>query len=341
MVPFRGIKSWPSLVRAMLGRSLRLQCTQVSAPVVNKMARVQDPKTIVCEKEAALVVFDKDGTLISLDDTWVTFWEETVNRLSVEIGLDVRGAMSRFVGYDTTAQRVCQGPLAEQTMLQLRNTVVQGLQSEIGLTPAQAERVVHATWQDHLSNKSSIIAQGNLPQIFCRLKAHGIKVAIFTADTRHNTEMAVVSLGLGGLLDAVMCSDDADSEDKPSPRGLLNLCRRLAVPPHQAAMVGDTRVDLFAARNAGLALAIGVLSGAGDREELKSGDAIVKDVSAAAELVMAAFAGVEPMDSSQLTVAGIQRLACSPVAVRNRKHRMGTPCEERSRNYNSINTQVI
>ena len=150
-----------------------------------------------------------------------------------------------------------------------------------------------------------------------------------------------MSLGLCGLFDAMSCCDDADSEDKPSPRGLLNLCRRLAVPPHQAAMVGDSRVDLSAARNAGLALAIGVLSGAGDREELKSGDAIVKDVSAATELVMAAFAGVEPINSLQLTVAGIQRLACSPVAVKDQMHYMGIPCAELSGNSNSIKTQVI
>ncbi len=49
---------------------------------------------------------------------------------------------------------------------------------------------------------------------------------------------------------------------------VLSLCADLAVAPDRTAVVGDSAADLQMARAAGARLAIGVLTGVGDRADL-------------------------------------------------------------------------
>jgi len=55
---------------------------------------------------------------------------------------------------------------------------------------------------------------------------------------------------------------------KPYPDPILWAAERMRVSPHECLMVGDTTVDIKAAKAAG-AQSIGVLCGFGEREELE------------------------------------------------------------------------
>ena len=66
---------------------------------------------------------------------------------------------------------------------------------------------------------------------------------------------------------------------KPDPTSALAICEQLDIAPEHWLYVGDTRVDMETARNAGM-FAIGVLWGFRDEPELRESgaDMIVSDV---------------------------------------------------------------
>jgi phosphoglycolate phosphatase len=73
-------------------------------------------------------------------------------------------------------------------------------------------------------------------------------------------------LGLGHYFRGVY-GGDSFAKKKPDPTGALTILKELGVPAEEAAMVGDSDVDIQTARNAGM-LAVGVNYGFGqhDRE---------------------------------------------------------------------------
>ena len=84
------------------------------------------------------------------------------------------------------------------------------------------------------------------------------------------------------MVDAMVCADDG-LPAKPAPDAALALCRRLGVPPAQAAMVGDSLADLRMGRAAGVGLLVGVSSGLSDAEALRTEADVV--LGSVAELV--------------------------------------------------------
>src|SRR5208282_6783966 len=72
-------------------------------------------------------------------------------------------------------------------------------------------------------------------------------------------------LGLAKYFRSIYGGDSFEKK-KPDPTGALAILQELAVPPAQAAMVGDSEVDVQTARNAGmLAVAVNYGFGVHDR----------------------------------------------------------------------------
>lgn len=74
-------------------------------------------------------------------------------------------------------------------------------------------------------------------------------------------------LGVDGRIEAVV-GRDSTWRIKPHPQPVLKAAEQLGVPAERCVMVGDTTVDMRAARRAG-AWAVGVLCGYGQRPELE------------------------------------------------------------------------
>jgi phosphoglycolate phosphatase len=71
-------------------------------------------------------------------------------------------------------------------------------------------------------------------------------------------------LGLAGYFRGVYGGDSFETK-KPDPAGALSILQGFGVEPQEAAMVGDSDVDVKTARNAGM-LAIGVTYGFGNHD---------------------------------------------------------------------------
>ena len=106
-------------------------------------------------------------------------------------------------------------------------------------------------------------------ETFAWLQAQRVKVVLSTGFNRRITDLLLnQSSWSSGLIDASVCLDDV-SQGRPAPYLIFRAMEKAGVASvHRVAAVGDTVSDLQAARNAGVAQAIGVLSGDQGREEL-------------------------------------------------------------------------
>ncbi|MDD5111946.1 MAG: HAD family hydrolase [Candidatus Altiarchaeota archaeon] len=83
------------------------------------------------------------------------------------------------------------------------------------------------------------------------LRKKGIKTALVTNTPRKLTESSLKASGLAGMLDVVKTPDDVPA-GKPDPAMLLSAMKELCAGIDESIMVGDTIVDVQAARNAGV-----------------------------------------------------------------------------------------
>jgi phosphoglycolate phosphatase-like HAD superfamily hydrolase len=214
-----------------------------------------------------LVVFDKDGTLIDFDRMWSGWSADLVRKLVALAGGDVRSRLVDALGLDPGGERVIPGsPLAAWPMARLRELTVATL-VDGGLALAEAEATVARSWHppDPVALAHPLTDLGAL---FGALRGRGIRVAVATSDDRAPTEATLAGLGLGELVEALVCADDG-LRVKPEPDTFLHLCALLGVDPSRAAMVGDSAADVAMGRAAGAGLVVGVLSGVGSRAELE------------------------------------------------------------------------
>jgi phosphoglycolate phosphatase len=100
------------------------------------------------------------------------------------------------------------------------------------------------------------------------LQAKGYKMAVVTNKPERISRRILEGLGTGRAWGAVVGGNTCKHK-KPHPEPLLKACGDLGVQPHQVAMVGDSRVDVEAGKNAACQT-IGLLGGIGDQGLLRA-----------------------------------------------------------------------
>ena len=85
------------------------------------------------------------------------------------------------------------------------------------------------------------------------LRALGLSLAVVTNKPQKAAVDLLARLGLGRWVNVVV-GGDSGIYRKPHPQPLLSACEQLQVRPAQALMVGDSLIDVLAARAAGLAV---------------------------------------------------------------------------------------
>jgi len=191
-------------------------------------------------------LFDLDGTLLNSDDQAVEALARRLKRLGWR---DPRRAARRLVmALETPTNRLV-------TLLDLLglDAPLRGLADRL-----RRWRGVHAASHFRL-----------VPGVDRALRtlAPHYRLAVVTTRGRRDTEAFLEQFGLRPLFEAVVTSETA-WRLKPHPAPILHAAQALGLPPQRCAMVGDTTVDVRAARRAG-AWAVAVLCGFGEREELQ------------------------------------------------------------------------
>jgi phosphonatase-like hydrolase len=138
---------------------------------------------------------------------------------------------------------------------------------------ADAVRVeaVYAAFKMHLQRVFTREAEpvAGAVEMFAWLRNNNIKLVLNTGFDRDITGILMDALRWRDVADAVICGDDVP-QGRPAPYMIFRAMEATGTPDvRQVLNVGDTVSDLQAARNAGVAVSVGVLSGAHPREQLE------------------------------------------------------------------------
>jgi pyrophosphatase PpaX len=213
--------------------------------------------------DAAL--FDWDGTLLdsrrALLDAWHTATEEALGRRFPQSGDD---------------ERLVFTLPGRQLFPQLAGS------PERGAALAEAFTVAYR------DTGRRVRAYEGVAAMLREVRAAGIAVAVVTSKARERFDLDATRAGLAPLIDLAVCSGDAAAH-KPDPAPVLHALDRLGVAPAAALVVGDTVVDVQAARAAGVE-AVGVAWGPLGKEGLEEAGAsvIARDPAELARIVVPA-----------------------------------------------------
>ncbi len=157
--------------------------------------------------------------------------------------------------------------------------------SALGL-PEERWAEADARWLSHYREEQVVLIEG-AREALLRVRDAGLLSGLVTSGDRVRVAREVESLDVAALLEVVVCAEDAVRR-KPHPEALLVALQRLALPPREAAYVGDSPEDVHMARAAGV-WAVGVPGGFPNREALaaSSPDVLAPTIASAVEGLIA------------------------------------------------------
>ena len=204
------------------------------------------------------VIFDVDGTLVDSNDLHVEAWREAFRRYGKELAFDeVHGQMGK--GGDQLMPVFC---------------------SEAELDEYGEELERHRVELFAGRYLSRVRPFPRVRELFERIKADGLQIALASSAKEEELEQHKRSLGVENLLEAATSADDAE-RSKPHPDIFQAALAGLdGVRPEEAVVVGDTPYDAEAAAKAGMRT-VGLLSGGFTEAALREAGAVAvyRDVS--------------------------------------------------------------
>jgi phosphoglycolate phosphatase len=209
-----------------------------------------------------LIAFDLDGTLIESRRDLA----DSANELIVELG-------GQPLSIEAIAGMVGEGA----RVLVGRALAAAGVGDPQTSLPRFLE-----IYDTHLLNHTHLY--DGIADVVRGAKARGARVSVLTNKPIAPSETILQGLGVRELFDDLFGGDHPYPR-KPDPAGLLALMDRAGATPERSLMVGDSRIDLETARQAGVRCCI-VTFGFGFRRDLVEGaDWLVDDAAALASVI--------------------------------------------------------
>jgi len=221
------------------------------------------------------VAFDKDGTLIDFEKTWLPGLLSAAAELVSLHALDMDAdALTLAAGGDPVRRTIVPGTLLAQgtafEVAALWQSLAPGLPA-----PDRLAEWLDDYWLDHAGRNLTPVC--DLGALFSTLRSRDIRIAVVTNDAERGARDMIARLGLGDLVDFV-AGYDSGHTPKPAPDMIHAFLSATGLTAGQTVMVGDNAADMDAGRAAGCYATIGVLTGATPESELrKIADFIVPD----------------------------------------------------------------
>lgn len=208
------------------------------------------------------VLFDKDGTLIEVNATWVPIYRQILKELCATDDAGAE-AMMQKAGYDPATGKFKPGSLlAGGTTRQIAATWWPELAGEA------FEARVHQLDHDytHLV-RDKLTPLMPLEPLLTELRAMGLKLGVGTNDSHVSATAHMTHVGVIEHFDDIIAADTVPVP-KPSGNMITRFAEITGLPASAIAMVGDNHHDMEEARAGGAGLAVAVLSGNAGREDI-------------------------------------------------------------------------
>jgi predicted PurR-regulated permease PerM/phosphoglycolate phosphatase-like HAD superfamily hydrolase len=207
-------------------------------------------------RDIRALLFDLDGTLIETDDAAV---QSLAQRLSF---------MERVLPVTNRTRVARRLLMTSEVFVNSIVTLLDRLRLD-GLLFRMSDTLNR--WRG-VRVPGRFVAVAGTPEMLAAL-ADCYALAVVTSRSRAESLAFLEQYSLTGLVAVVISRDDAPHL-KPHPMPIRLAAARLSLQPEQCVMVGDTGVDIRSAKAAG-ALAVGVLCGFGERQDLTNADLIL------------------------------------------------------------------
>lgn len=212
----------------------------------------------------ALVVFDKDGTLVSFRP-WLHWAVSALGSLARVTSDDAAAGAAARIGYCPKARDVVSSdaPLACADLATLEDALASSFPPGLSWARARAR----ATWVRREAARWDPLQRAVGAHL--RRAMPTVRVAMCTSDTRAGAKQCARDTALS--FDFVLSSSDPEWRPKPDPAPLLDALAGVG-DLSRVWYVGDTRADMQLAAAAGV-VGVGVLTGAGTAQELRAAGA--------------------------------------------------------------------
>jgi phosphoglycolate phosphatase len=201
------------------------------------------------------ILFDKDGTLIEVNGTWIPLYK---SMLAEEFGHgpdEIADLLGR-VGYVKETNSIRAGSvMAGGTTREIASLWWPDITAE-----QRKDRVYHIDNVIGPQAKSFVKPLMNLAPVFDELHAMGLVIGVGTNDSEASGRAHMVHLGVDHYFKIILGSDSV-AIAKPSGQMIARFAEVTGLEPSEIAMVGDNSHDMDEARAGGAGLAIAVLSG--------------------------------------------------------------------------------
>ncbi|MCA3555828.1 HAD family hydrolase [Aestuariivirga sp.] len=208
------------------------------------------------------VLFDKDGTLIDVDATWVPIYREALMDLFRTDDAGAEVIMER-AGYDRARGKLKAGsPLAGGT----NREIAAIWWPDLGGAALDAHL---AMLEDRFGQmvRDKLVPLMPLEPILSDLRAMGLKLGVAPNDSHVSARAHMAEVGVIGHFADIIAADTVPAA-KPAGNMIRKFAALTGLPAAAIAMVGDNHHDMAEARNGGAGLAIAVLSGNAGREDI-------------------------------------------------------------------------
>lgn len=225
------------------------------------------------------VLFDKDGTLLHFEETWGRN-NRTAALMAAEGDSDLAQRLLVAAGVDPETGRTRSG-----SVLAAGNTSeIADLWAAIGACVPRARLVSELDIIFGNSMKQASAIEGT-EALLENLRSKGLKLGVASSDSETAIRVFLKTTGLAHHFDFVTGYDTGHGH-KPDPGMLVAFCEACGLPSGTVAVVGDNPQDMMMARSGRAGLAVGVLTGTGSEEELRSlADVVLADITGLSDLL--------------------------------------------------------
>ncbi len=193
------------------------------------------------------VIFDLDGTLIKFPEPWI------------------REARREFLGWLVKTFPVDAKAIDELSIPQLIELVANGDRSRYRYLREIANSIY---MKRELEAAARASVREGVVELLEELRRRGVSMSVATNNCRDAATISLETAGIKEFFSCVVSRSDVE-EMKPSPEMLLKAAYAANIPLSMGIHVGDSVVDVLAARSIGM-MAVSVIGGVHSREKLLS-----------------------------------------------------------------------